>query len=83
MSLKEKSKNFLLKHWLKIAGVAVGVLGGYLYYYYVGCVSGTCPITSNPYRMMIYGALIGYLLFDIFSKDGSSRKKQENVTPNE
>ena len=83
MSLKEKSKNFLLKHWLKITGVAVGVLGGYLYYYYVGCVSGTCPITSNPYRMMIYGALIGYLLFDIFSKDGSSKKKQENVTPNE
>lgn len=83
MSLKEKSKNFLLKHWLRIAGVAVGVLGGYLYYYYVGCVSGTCPITSNPYRMMIYGALVGYLLFDIFSKDGSSKKKQENVTPNE
>lgn len=83
MSLKEKSKNFLLKHWLRITGVAVGVLGGYLYYYYVGCVSGTCPITSNPYRMMIYGALIGYLLFDIFSKDGSSKKKQENVTPNE
>ena len=83
MSLKEKSKSFLLKHWLRITGVAVGVLGGYLYYYYVGCVSGTCPITSNPYRMMIYGALIGYLLFDIFSKDGSSKKKQENVTPNE
>lgn len=83
MSLKEKSKSFLLKHWLRITGVAVGVLGGYLYYYYVGCVSGTCPITSNPYRMMIYGALVGYLLFDIFSKDGSSKKKQENVTPNE
>lgn len=83
MRLKEKSKSFLLKHWLRIAGVAVGVLGGYLYYYYVGCVSGTCPITSNPYRMMIYGALVGYLLFDIFSKDGSSKKKQENVTPNE
>lgn len=83
MSLKEKSKSFLLKHWLRITGVAVGVLGGYLYYYYVGCVSGTCPITSNPYRMMIYGALVGYLLFDIFSKDGSSKKNQENVTPNE
>ncbi len=83
MSLKEKSKNFLLKHWLKIAGVAVGVLGGYLYYYYVGCVSGTCPITSNPYRMMIYGALIGYLLFDIFSKEGISKKNQEKITPNE
>lgn len=60
-------KTFLIKHWLKIAGVTVGSLGGYLYYYYVGCLSGTCPITSNPYRMIIYGALIGYLFFDMFS----------------
>jgi len=50
-------KNFFLKHWLKIAGITVGALAGYLYYYYVGCVSGTCPITSNPYRMLIYGGI--------------------------
>ncbi|MDD3780154.1 MAG: DUF6132 family protein, partial [Proteiniphilum sp.] len=48
---------FFIKHWLKIAGIAAGTLAGYLYYYYVECVSGTCPITSNPYRMMIYGAV--------------------------
>lgn len=67
-------KNFLFKHWIKIVGVATGALGGYLYYYYVGCVSGTCPITSNPYRMMIYGALIGLLLFDMFSDNKTQTK---------
>lgn len=67
-------KNFFLKHWLKIAGVTVGALAGYLYYYYVGCVSGTCPITSNPYRMLIYGALLGYLFFDMFSPKSSSKE---------
>jgi hypothetical protein len=83
MDFKEKSRKFLLKHWLRITGVAVGVLGGYLYYYYVGCVSGTCPITSNPYRMMLYGALVGYLLFDIFTKDSSAKKEQERITHND
>jgi len=62
-------KIFVLKHKLKIIGVIVGTIGGYLYYYFVGCVSGTCPITSNPYRMMIYGAVLGLLLFDMFNKD--------------
>lgn len=74
-------KYFFKKHWLKITGIGVGTLAGYLYYHYVGCVSGTCPITSNPYRMMIYGALIGYLVFDLFSVD-KRNKKVDKVSEN-
>ncbi|WP_298653687.1 DUF6132 family protein [uncultured Proteiniphilum sp.] len=70
-------KDFFKKHWLRIMGVLTGILVGYLYYHYVGCVSGTCPITSNPYRMMIYGALVGYLLFDLFSGDKKPKKVEE------
>ena len=62
-------KVFFTKHRLKIAGIVIGAIAGYLYYYYVGCVSGTCPITSNPWRMTIYGAILGLLLFDIFKKE--------------
>ena len=61
----------------------MGVLGGYLYYYYVGCVSGTCPITSNPYRMMIYGAVMGYLLFEIIFSNRSTKKSIEVPTKND
>ncbi|KAB2827540.1 MAG: DUF6132 family protein [Bacteroidales bacterium] len=57
---------FLKKHYLKLAGLAVGFAGGYLYYYFIGCNSGTCPITSNPWVSTFYGGLIGYLLFDLF-----------------
>lgn len=74
-------KDFFKKHWLRIAGILVGAMVGYIYYHYVGCLSGTCPITSNPYRMMIYGALVGYLLFDLFSKDkklGEVKEISEN-----
>ncbi len=74
-------KNFLTKHWLKIVGIIVGAIGGYAYYHFVGCVTGTCPITSNPYRMMIYGAIIGYLLFDIF-KPHTATKPVHNTLNN-
>jgi len=59
---------FFKKHLLKIIGSAVGAAGGYAYYHFVGCASGHCPITSNPYMSMLYGALLGYLLFDMFKK---------------
>ena len=59
---------FLKKNILRIIGLLVGAAGGYLYYYYVGCASGTCPLTSNPYISVLYGALMGFLLFDIFKK---------------
>jgi len=61
-------KLFIKKHLLKIIGVIVGMTGGYLYYYFVGCNSGTCPITSNPYISVIYGGVMGYLVFDLFKK---------------
>lgn len=63
-----KGMNFLQKHILKISGSITGAIGGYLYYYFIGCSSGTCPITSNPYISIIYGAVMGYLIFDMFKK---------------
>jgi hypothetical protein len=50
------------------AGVAVGGILGYLYYYFVGCDSGNCSITSNPYRSSAYGMLLGGLASDILPK---------------
>jgi hypothetical protein len=50
-------------------GIAIGALAGYSYYYYVGCASGTCAITSKPLNSTLYGALMGGLLFNMFVKD--------------
>lgn len=49
-------------------GVVVGAIGGYLYYFYIGCASGTCAITSRPLNSTLYGALVGGLLFNLFVK---------------
>lgn len=65
-------KKILLKRSLPVLG---GAALGYAYYYFIGCVSGTCPITSNPYISTAYGAAIG-LLWALPSK-----KKNPETSP--
>ncbi len=50
-----KSGNF----WKPFLGITLGGLAGFSYYYFVGCVSGSCAITSSPYMSTIYGGLMG------------------------
>lgn len=61
-------ENHIKKHWLTIVGIIAGAIGGYLYYKFVGCASGTCAITSNPASSTIYGAMMGGLIFNMFKK---------------
>lgn len=61
---------------LSIVGLVVGAIGGYIYYREVGCVSGTCAITSNPYMSIAWGGAFGYLVFDMFNV---KKKKQSNT----
>lgn len=49
-----------------IAGVVIGALVGFLYYRFIGCASGTCRITSNPYISTAYFALLGALIANMF-----------------
>ena len=50
--------------WLgRIAPTILGGGAGYAYYRFVGCRTGTCPITSNPWISTMYGALVGFMFF--------------------
>lgn len=70
----EKPKIWKKLSLLSLAGLVVGAIGGYIYYAQVGCVSGTCAITSNPWMSTAWGAAFGYLVFDMFS---TKKKKGE------
>ncbi len=63
-----KMKNFALKYKLEFIGVIIGAVGGWVYWYTVGCASGTCPITSKPLNSILYGALMGGLVLSLFKK---------------
>lgn len=32
---------------------------GYAYYFFIGCSSGSCAISSNPLNSTLYGAIMG------------------------
>lgn len=71
-SLQKILKYFPL---LSVIGLVLGAIGGYLYYFYVGCESGTCSITSSPWKSTLWGALMGYLLFDMFKRRPKEKKE--------
>lgn len=59
----------LRKNLLYLIGALVGGLSGYLYWKYIGCMSGTCKITSSPVNSTLYFAMMGVLLFGSFKKE--------------
>lgn len=75
MNNRQKMQKFFVAALFVIAGGAAG----YLYYRFVGCASGHCPITSNPINSTLYGAMLG--LFISFSflpgKRGGAKGKGE------
>ncbi len=66
-------KQYIIKKALPVLG---GALLGYSYYYFIGCYSGTCPITSNPYISTFYGALIAFIL--VLPSKKKSEQREEN-----
>jgi hypothetical protein len=58
----------ILRYKLLLIGITLGAIGGYAYYYFIGCNSGQCAITSSPVNSTLYGMVLGGLSFDMFKK---------------
>jgi len=65
-----------MKYLRWIIGMIVGAALGFSYWYFIGCNTGTCAITSSPINSSIYGGLMGILLVNSFS--GSKKENTEN-----
>lgn len=59
-----------------IFGVLLGGLAGFLYQHYIGCGSGSCLISSNPWVATAYGATFGGLMLSINKK--KNNKYEDN-----
>ncbi|MFA6199601.1 MAG: DUF6132 family protein [Bacteroidales bacterium] len=71
-------KNLIKKYRVMILGVIIGIIGGFLYWKFIGCSSGTCPITSSPINSTVFGAIIGGLMFS----PNKNKKQKENEDSN-
>lgn len=69
-------KNLLVKYKLELIGALSGSVAGWCYWYFVGCASGTCAITSSPVNSSLYGALMGGLLLSTFKKEKPKEEEQ-------
>jgi hypothetical protein len=59
---------FIKKQKLIFIGIGVGMLAGFAYWVFIGCQSGVCPITGNPYISSLYGGIVGGLIFETLKK---------------
>jgi len=67
-------KQQIIKYKFELLGLLLGSIGGWIYWYFVGCASGTCAITSSPINSSIYGAFMGAVLLGMLKKE---TKKEE------
>ena len=47
---------------VRIISTIIGAGLGFAYYKFIGCRTGACPITSNPWISTVWGGLIGFLI---------------------
>ena len=52
---------------LALIFLVLGAIGGFLYWKFVGCLSGTCAIKSVWYWSTLWGAAVGYLIGDFIN----------------
>lgn len=65
-------KKWLNNNKLYLIGSLLGAIGGYFYWQQIGCITGTCAITSKPLNSTLYGAMMGALLLGMFKKEVKS-----------
>jgi phosphate/sulfate permease len=70
-------KEFIKKNIFVIVFTVIGAISGFLYWKYVGCLSGTCPIKSVWYLSTLWGLAFGYLAGSII-KDTIVKIKNRN-----
>jgi hypothetical protein len=74
-------KDFIRKHLFIILITLAGATGGFLYWKFIGCQSGTCPIKSRWYLSTLWGSAFGYLsgsiINDIIIKIRGNKKAEQ------
>jgi len=72
-------KEFIKKNLFLIIFASVGAIAGFLYWKYIGCLSGTCPIKSVWYLSTLYGGLLGFLAGSLINELVISFRKKKDL----
>jgi len=70
-------ERFIRKHIVAILFSVAGSIGGFLYWKFVGCASGTCIIKSVWYLSTLYGLVFGWVIGGLAEEVILKLKKQK------
>lgn len=48
--------------WKPFLGITIGGLAGFLYFYGIGCTSGSCPMPGSVTGTIVTGGLFGFFI---------------------
>lgn len=76
-----------MNHWMRKNKFALimlipGAIGGYLYWRYIGCTTGSCPITSVWYTSSMYGVILGFVLGNLADERIMKKQRQKEESNN-
>jgi TPP-dependent indolepyruvate ferredoxin oxidoreductase alpha subunit len=71
-------KKWLLKNKINLIGALIGGVAGFVYYKQVGCNSGGCMISGNPYVSTVYFGVLGSLIVSIIKPSSKKIAKEKN-----
>lgn len=74
MMIAEKIK----KNIITLIFISIGAIAGYLYWHFIGCTSGSCPLKSLWYYNVLTGSLIGYLIGSTIQDKLSKTNKESS-----
>ena len=63
------------KYWKTALFTLAGAGIGFAYWRFIGCTSGTCPLTANWHTTTLFGGLIGMLAVRSGKKSGRDEEK--------
>ncbi|HLT79924.1 MAG TPA: DUF6132 family protein [Cyclobacteriaceae bacterium] len=58
-----------MKYVKWVIGLFLGSAIGFAYWYFIGCNTNGCAITSSPLNSSLYGALMGILFISAFPRE--------------
>jgi hypothetical protein len=61
------------RYWKTAVFTLIGAGVGFAYWRFIGCSSGTCPITANWTSSTVMGGLIGLLAAPALKKENSNQ----------
>jgi hypothetical protein len=70
--------DYIRKYRIPLIFGMAGAIAGFLYWRFVGCLSGTCMLRSVWYWTTLWGAAVGYLIGDTIRDFIVKRKNKKD-----